>query len=80
MYELIEQRSEAMRLLDMAQHQLSGHRRDWERAVRRQVKGEILQLKKAIARSMPDKLDENTAVAINSARDQLSQTLSQLGI
>ena len=69
-------RNEAESLIATAESKLSEHKKDWDRVTKKQVKEELNALKRVVAKTPPEKLDEESAGNIKSALDKLKNTLA----
>lgn len=74
--EFLNIRNEAESLIATAESKLSEHKKDWDRATKKQVKEELNALKRVVAKTPPEKLDEESAGNIKSALDKLKNTLA----
>ena len=74
--EFLNIRNEAESLIATAESKLSEHKKDWDRATKKQVKEELNALKRVVAKTPPEKLDEVSAGNIKSALDKLKNTLA----
>ena len=59
--EFLNIRNEAESLIATAENKLSEHKKDWDRATKKQVKEELNALKRVVAKTPPEKLDEESA-------------------
>lgn len=74
--EFLNIRNEAESLIATAESKLSEHKKDWDRATKKQVKEELNALKRVVAKTPPEKLDEESAGNIKSALDKLKNTFA----
>ncbi len=74
--EFLNIRNEAESLIATAESKLSEHKKDWDRVTKKQVKEELNALKRVVAKTPPEKLDEESAGNIKSALDKLKNTLA----
>ena len=74
--EFLNIRNEAESLIATAESKLSEQKKDWDRATKKQVKEELNALKRVVAKTPPEKLDEESAGNIKSALDKLKNTLA----
>ena len=74
--EFLNIRNEAESLIATAESKLSEHKKDWDRATKKQVKEELNALKRVVAKTPPEKLDEESAGNIKSALDKSKNTLA----
>lgn len=74
--EFLNIRNEAESCIATAESKLSEHKKDWDRATKKQVKEELNALKRVVAKTPPEKLDEASAGNIKSALDKLKSTLA----
>ncbi len=74
--EFLDIRNEAEGLIVTAENKLSEHKKDWDRVTKKQVKEDLNALRKVVAKTPPDKLDEESVRIIKSALDKLKDTLA----
>ena len=77
--EFLNIRNEAESLIATAESKLSEHKKDWDRATKKQVKEELNALKRVVAKTPPEKLDEESAGNIKSALDKLKNPERNFG-
>lgn len=73
--ELLNIRNEAEALVQETEQKLNDHKKDWDKAKRRQIKEDTAALKKAVGKTTPDKIDDISAGFIRQAKEQLEATL-----
>ncbi len=78
--ELVNMRLEAEQLLRQTEARLHEHRKDWDKATRKQLKEDCARLSKAIGRTTPEKIDTVQAGDIREAKEHLENTIRRLGI
>lgn len=78
--QLIATRSEAESLLARTEQKLAEHKKDWDKAKRRQIKDAAGVLRKAISKTTPEKITQETAANIKQAKDNLEEILKSLQV
>jgi molecular chaperone DnaK len=77
--EFLNTRTEAEDLLRKTEQQLNDHKKDWDKAKKKQIKDDAASLKKVIYKTTPEKIDAASAELIRRAKEHLEQTLRSLG-
>lgn len=77
--EFLTIRNEAEDLFKRTEHSLNEHKKDWDRAKKKQIKDDMAGLRKAIAKTTPEKLDATSAGLIREAKEHLENTLRTFG-
>ena len=78
--ELVQLRIDAGNLTSRISAELSNHKKDWDKQMRKEIKDANNALLKAMGSSTPEKINVETAERIREAKDRLMEVLGRYNI